>query len=341
MKIKRKAVQAKKPVVDVTPTGSTTLDLALGGGLAWGKIVNIVGDRSTGKTLLACEIVAVCKLILGDKFNHHFDDAECGFSFDTVAMYDYEMLPEDGYRSMTVEDFMTRISRSVKDAREAGIERWIGFVDSFDALSSEAEMGRHEKMKAAKEAGTKFDEGTYNLEKQRQINQFFRTELKSMLGDDYMLIVISQTRENIGVSFRKPKRHCENVLNFYSDQIIWLSETEKYRSKGRVTGISVKAQINKNKIGKPFREAFFDILFDYGVDDIAGNVDYFFDLKTDTGKSRKDKVVEWDDKTFKNRGKLIQYIDDNKQGARLKKQVVEKWNKIEDEIAPKRKPKYA
>lgn len=339
---KQKEVNKKpKPTVDLLSTGCTTLDCALGGGLAWSKVVNIVGDKSSGKTLLVSEIIAQAKRKYGDDFDWEYDDAESGFSFDTEAMYGFKMLPKDKYHSATIEDFMHHITKRTNEAKAAGKKYFIYVVDSFDALSSEAELERFHKMQKAKEEGKTYQEGTYNLEKQRKVNEFFRTELNQIFDNNYMLIVISQIRQKIGVMFgEKTYRNCEKALDFYSSQIIFLSETEKHKIKDHVVGISVKAKIKKNKIGKPFRECFFDILFDYGIDDIASCIDYVFELKTETGKTKKACKIEWDGEIFKNRGKLIQYIDDKKQEKKIAQEAIDIWNDIEKEIAPKRRSKY-
>ncbi len=342
MKISRKKKNTgPKPTVEILNSGCTPLDLALGGGFAWSKVVNIVGDKSSGKTLLTSEIIAQAKKKYGNKFDWEYDDAESGFSFDTEMMYGFDMLPKDNYHSMTVEDFMHRVSKRTAEAKAKGVKYFIYAIDSFDALTSEAEVLRFERMLKAKEEGKKIEEGTYNLEKQRKVNEFFRVELDKIFDNNFMLIVISQVRQKIGVTFGKQTyRNCEKVLDFYSSQVIFLSETEKDKHKDRVTGISVKAKIEKNKIGKPFRECNFNILFDYGIDDIASCVDYVFDLKTEKGKTRKAIDVKWDKATFKSRSKLIQYIDDNEQESLISEAATEKWNKIEEDIAPKRRPKY-
>jgi len=340
MKLERKR-NPPKPTVELLSTGCTPLDLALGGGLAWSKVVNVVGDKSTGKTLLVAEIIAQAKLKYGDDFDWEYDDAESGFSFDTKSMYGIDMLPEDDYHSITIEDFMYRVASKTAEAKLKGIKRFIYVVDSFDALTSEAELARGEKARKAREAGKAYEEGTYNLEKQRKVNEFFRTGLDNIYNNQYMLIVISQVRQKIGVIFgKKTTRQLEKVLDFFSSQIIFLSETEKQKQKGRVTGIGVKAKIEKNKIGKPFRECFFNILFDYGIDDIASCVDQIYSLKTDTGKTKMAISVQWSGTTYRSRSRLIQSIDDNNQSGTIRKQAIKKWNEIENSITPKRKSKY-
>ncbi len=103
------SILAKRPeksnqITKVT-SGSDIFDLALGGGFPIGKIINIVGDNSTGKTLLSCELIARAKQEYGDKLKWYYDDAETGFSFDTKEMYGFEIMKEECTPSYTVEDF--------------------------------------------------------------------------------------------------------------------------------------------------------------------------------------------------------------------------------------------
>ena len=73
------------PVVELTSTGSDLLDLVAGGGVPWGKMVNIVGDKSTGKTLLMSELIACAHSKYGERLRWHYDDAEAGYSFNSAV----------------------------------------------------------------------------------------------------------------------------------------------------------------------------------------------------------------------------------------------------------------
>ena len=334
-----------KSVASLSSYGCTVIDLA-SGGFPWGRIVNVVGDKSTGKTLLVSEAIAYAKHKYGDDFGHFFDDAEHAYNFDSQLMYGIDILPKNEEdRSVTIEDFMDRIERKALAAKKAGIKHFLYAIDSFDALGSDAEIERTRAKFEARAKGEKVEKGSYNLEKQRSVNQFFRT-MNDFFDDNFTLVIISQTRKTIGSLFNTRYRNCEDALNFYSSQVIWLSQVQEYTKLNRTTGICVKAFVKKNKIAKPFRTCFFDILFDYGIDDIASNVDFLLDLRTKKGSLRKLDSIDWDGEnvskktTEEMREIIIERIIEKAGGKQLSERVEEKWNRIEDEISPKRDKKY-
>ena len=83
----RKKEVKTNPTVELLPSGCTLLDLAMGGGFPWGKNTNIVGERSAGKTILTCEILAQAKKIYKESLKLEYDDSENGFSIPTEALY--------------------------------------------------------------------------------------------------------------------------------------------------------------------------------------------------------------------------------------------------------------
>ena len=101
--------------------------------------------------------------------------------------------------------------------------------------------------------------------------------------------------------------------------------------------------MTKNKIGKPFRSCFIDILFDYGVDNISTNINFLYNLKSDTGKqeeiSKTDPII-WDGEEFTNRKRLIRYIEENNQEEILNQKVKDSWAEIEEKAKPKRKKQF-
>ena len=342
-------------------SGSTSLDLALGGGFAFGKIVNFIGDKSTGKTLFALELIARAKQKYGKKLRWFYDDAEAGLSFNTQKMYGFEVLTEDDADrcSDTVDDLLVNVSRELDATKDD--EFLIYVVDSLDSLVGQEEIDiTKEKVKAAAK-GEIYEKGTFGMEKPKAMSRFFRVLKKKIKEKNCLLIVISQIRAKIGVTFgRKWTRTGGKALDFYAAQVLVLSEAEEYFSKGMSTGVCVRAKVDKNKLGKPYRMAYVEILFDYGVDDIISNLNYLFDMKTDTGKQKKPtKVVAkkgkkstedgeekkskghlWDDQYFSTIQGLALYIEENNQEVLLSDAVVDKWEDLEDSVASKRKAKF-
>ena len=350
------AVRTKeiKAVIETVDSGSTLLNLVLGGGLAKGKIINIVGDNSTGKSLLASEAIATLRKQYGKKFRWRYDDAEAGYSFNSKELYGFEMLDESKEVSDTVEDFSNNVQNELDKIKKD--ELFVYVLDSLDSLTSEAEVKRgKERRKLAKE-GKSPDVGSYDLERQKFLSQFFRQNSDKILKKNMILLIISQVRANIGVTFgNKYTRTGGKALDFYASQVIWLAEVEKLKKKKIPIGVNIKVKNTKNKIGKPFRTCYVNLLFDYGVDNIISNINYLFDLYTDMGKlkakkdqvkndDKKDKKIKpkfiWQGKGFSSVERLIKYIEGKNQEQELADAVIAKWKQLEADVAPNRKGKY-
>lgn len=336
------ATNAKKKVDKIfMPTGCTLIDLVTCGGYQAGKIINIVGDTSTGKTYLAIECIASAKQKFGKKLKWFYDNSESGFSFDTNVMYGFDVLTEamQKNRSVTVEDFSVNLHKQLKSLKSD--EYLIYVLDSLDGLSSEAERKRDKERIKAAEADKDYDKGTYAMEKQKYLSEFFRLRSAEIEDKNCLLIVISQVRHNIGVMFGEQyKRSGGKALDFYAHICLWLAVVEKIKKKNRMVAVTIKAKTKKAKISKPFRECFFDLIFDYGIDDIGSNIDFLYDLRTCTGnRSIKKEKVEWEGTEY-TRDALIKHIEENNLELQLEEKTITKWNDIEKEIATDRKSKW-
>jgi recombination protein RecA len=323
------------------PSGADVFDLTLGGGFPTGKIVNVVGDKSTGKTLMVSELISTAKKTYGKKLKWFYDDAEVGYNFNSSVLYGFEILPEDGYSSDTIEDFDFNLGEQLEKIKEG--EYLIYVLDCFDSLSSEAEIERYEEERKAREKGKKLEKGSYKLEKQKALNLFFRIMKKKIKNKNCLLVILSQVRTKINVLFgEKYYRTGDKALDHYSSLIIWLAEAEKQKKKNRVTGITIKVNVKKNKVGKPFRVCYLEILFDYGVDNLTSNLMFLYDLKTETGKNKKNmENLEWDGEEYKILKDLVEHIEKNNLEEELKSRVIKKWNDIEEAISSKdRKAKW-
>lgn len=312
--------------------GAAIIDCMLGGGYVLGRIVNIVGDRSAGKTLLAIEAFANfhMKFPKGKKryaeSEHAFDKgyAEAlGMPVDSVEFVDHKK-----ERFVTVEDFERDLTDFCERTRASG-EPGIYACDSLDALSDDAEMGR--------EIG---DKATYGAGKAKQMSEMFRKLTSKLEEANVLLIVVSQLREAIGVMFgEKYKRSGGKALDFYASHIIWLREKGKMKQTRdgveRVIGVEVHARAKKNKVGLPFRECEYPILFGYGVDDLTANVEWLLEvrrheiLREEFGISKDGYKVRIANLRNKG-GDLVREIR-----AKLREVVFREWQAIEQGFLPK------
>lgn len=356
-------------IIKCTTYGSDVFDLAAGGGAPWGKMVNIVGDNSTCKTLVASEIIAQAYWSIvrsapkseSDKWGEKtdksyekkrdtyvknilewfYDDAESGYSFDSKAIWGINIVTDEMTPSFTIEDFHINVKNKLKALPEN--KYFIYIVDSYDSLTSIEEDAYVELKMDAIENDKKI-KGTYGQSKAKGGHQFFRTLRHEIKKKNCLLIIISQVKENLegGLFGTKYIRTGGKALDFYSAQVWWLGLVEKYEKKGVKTGISIKAKNTKNKTGKPYREALFDVIFDYGMDNISSNLKYLYDLKTDTGKD-KDKIntveLEWDGAQYK-LPKLIEHIENSGLERQLTRKVQRKWHEFEESISTKRKSRF-
>ena len=334
------------------PTGPDVLDLMLGGGgMQVGKMVNIIGDKSSGKSLLASEIIAAAFKKYGAKrLKWRYDDAEAGYSFDSKRLYGLQIVDPDFTPSYTIEDFRRNLDNELRKLREGQLLIYV--LDCFDSLTTDAEVKHSKKKQKASEDGTDA-KGSYGTSKAKEMSEFFRLMRKDIKDKNCLLIIISQVRENIGVMFgEKYTRSGGKALDFYASILLWLAEVEKLYRRKTPAGVSIKARSKKNKQskGNPFRECFFQMWFDYGVDNILSSLHYLYDLYTDkgklkTGKEDEDggatvKKIKWDGKEMTVEH-AIKYIELRNQEDVLLEKITKKWDDFQASIATKgRKPRY-
>lgn len=275
------------PKIDLhfVPTGCKTLDLALGGGWAEGRIANIVGDKSTGKTLLCMEAAANFA-IKHPNGQIRYREAEAAFdrAYAEALGMPMDRVDFGDEPFETIEDLFEDLTSCIKKATHP--ELYI--CDSLDALSDRAELKRG------------MDEGTYGTEKARKLSQLFRRLVREMHSSKLTLIIVSQIRAKIGITFgRTTTRSGGRALDFYASQVLFLSQigtiSKTISSIRRPVGLTIKAKVDKNKVGLPYREATFQLSFGYGIDDVNACLSWLdeagglFELKLTTAKLKEFK----------------------------------------------------
>jgi recombination protein RecA len=299
-------------------TGLTLLDLVVGGGEGMGyptgKIVNIVGDSSSGKTFLACELIAAAHYMHGDKVRWVYDDAESGFTFDTEKLYGFKVIPDEETRvkSRTVEKWACNY-RTFLDSLE-GDQIGIYVLDTLDGLSSRQIHEQFEARYAAHKKGTEYKKGSFQMEAAKFLSQEFFKELTALTEEkNVLLVVISQVRDKIGSLFPQQERAGGKALDFYAHTALWLAHMKDITRKERPVGVVVKARTKKSKTPRPRRSCFFTLLFDYGADNTGSNLDFLFNLRTEQGElSSTSKSIQWSEESKEVTPKvLVQFIKEH------------------------------
>jgi len=307
--------------LEFIPSGCKLLDLVLGGGYPLGRIVNIVGDASTGKTLLAIEAFINFKKNYPDgKMYYHESEAafDIGYAEELGMPVDSVEFIED---VKTVEDFYSSIEKIIKQHKEEKVHG-LYVLDSLDALSDRAELERG------------ITDSSYAMTKQKKLSEIFRRIVVDIEDTKICLMIISQVRDNIGVVFgERYKRSGGKALDFYASQVLWLAEIEKlYKTVKKIKrpiGIMIKAKCKKNKISLPFRECVFPIIFGYGIDDAYASLNFL----TDVGVF-DDFCKETGVSTPKN---LLNADLNESEKAKLDDFVSKTWSSIEENFVIKRR----
>lgn len=237
------------------------------GGWALGRISNVVGDKSTGKTLQAIEATANFAIEFPDRKKNKIRYREVEAAFDTGYAQSLGMdldrveIPDDPID--TVEEFFKDLDDFIKSVPVDGAGLYI--LDSLDALSDRDEVE------------AEFGKDSYGAKKPKLLGQLFRRLVRKIEHRNIHVMIISQLRDKIGVSFgEKQSRSGGRALDFYASQVIWLANLGRIyvtrKKVKRAIGVNVRAMCKKNKVAMPFRDCDYPIVFAYGVDDLAAAV---------------------------------------------------------------------
>ena len=228
----------------------------------------------------------------------------------------------------TVESWFDHMDSTIKELTKSE-QPCLYIVDSLDALSDRAEKGRE------------IDKGSYGANKPKMIGQLFRRLTKEIERTKIHLMIISQVRDNIGVLFgEKHTRTGGKAMDFYASQILWLAQMKKLdktiRKQKRVYGVQVKAKCKKNKIGLPFRECEFPIIFGYGVDNIYSMIAWLESIDEEAAIEQLVKDLTY--KTFADLTETIKALPKPDRKAiieTLSDYCITAWQDIENRFIPK------
>ncbi len=292
--------------VEAIPTGALSLDIALGiGGVPRGRIIEVFGPESSGKTTLALHIIAEAQKTGGEAA---FIDAEhaldpvyakkLGVDIDNLIVSQ----PDTGEQALEITEALVR-----SGALDVIV------VDSVAALVPKAEIDG--------------EMGDSHMGLQaRLMSQALRKLAGAINKSKTVLIFINQLREKIGVMFGNPETTTGGrALKFYASVRMDIRKTEMLKQDGQVIGNRVRVKVIKNKVAPPFREAEFDVMYGKGISKVGNILDMAVNLD----------IVEKSGAWFSYNGQRIS------QGRENAKRYLEEHPDVMDEIEKKVRDNFA
>ena len=240
--------------VETVSTGSLGLDIALGaGGLPFGRVVEIYGPESSGKTTLTLEVIAqaqkegkVCAFVDAEHALDPVYAEKLGVNIDELLVSQ----PDTGEQALEICDMLTR---------SGAID--IIVVDSVAALTPKAEI--------------EGDMGDSHMGLQaRMLSQAMRKLTGNLKKSNTMLIFINQIRMKIGVMFGNPETTTGgNALKFYASVRLDIRRIGAVKNGDEIIGNETRVKVVKNKISPPFKQAEFQILYGQGINNLGELID--------------------------------------------------------------------
>ncbi|MEI7682765.1 MAG: recombinase RecA [Candidatus Saccharibacteria bacterium] len=285
--------------VECTPSGSLSLDLALGGGIPKGRVVEIYGPESSGKTTMTLHAIAQVQKLGGTAAfidaEHALDPAYAKrIGVDTANLLLSQ--PDSGEQALEIVETLVR-SNAVD----------LIVIDSVAALVPRAEI--------------EGDMGDAHMGLQARLMSQALRKLTSVINkSNATVIFINQIRMKIGVMFGNPETTTGgNALKFYASVRMDIRRISQIKQGDEIVGSRVRVKVVKNKIAPPFRQAEFDIMYNQGIS-VSGDV---LDLATEAD------IVEKSGAWFAYKGEKIA------QGREAAKKYLEANPKVLEEVSKK------
>jgi len=304
---------ASRMRIETSPTGALTLDLALGGGYPKGRVVEIYGPESSGKTTLTLHAIAEVQRRGGVAA---FVDAEHALDpvYAAALGVDIENLlvsqPDTGEMALEIVDQLVR---------SAAVD--IVVVDSVAALTPRAEIeGEMGDLAVGSQA--------------RLMSQAMRKITGNIGKSGCTVIFLNQLRQKIGVTYGNPETTTGgNALKFYASVRLDIRRIQTLKRGTEEYGIRAKVKVAKNKVAPPFRIAEFDILFGRGI----STVGCLLDLAEENGVVvRKGAWYSYEgDNIGQGRDNTITWLEQNPEPKeQIERQVREKLSETSDSLKP-------
>ncbi|CAK6699257.1 recombinase RecA [Synechococcus sp. CBW1107] len=304
---------ASRMRIETSPTGALTLDLALGGGYPKGRVVEIYGPESSGKTTLTLHAIAEVQRRGGVAA---FVDAEHALDpvYAAALGVDIENLlvsqPDTGEMALEIVDQLVR---------SAAVD--IVVVDSVAALTPRAEIeGEMGDLAVGSQA--------------RLMSQAMRKITGNIGKSGCTVIFLNQLRQKIGVTYGNPETTTGgNALKFYASVRLDIRRIQTLKRGTEEYGIRAKVKVAKNKVAPPFRIAEFDILFGRGI----STVGCLLDLAEENGVVvRKGAWYSYEgDNIGQGRDNTITWLEQNPEPKeKIERQVREKLSETSDSLKP-------
>lgn len=311
--IKKRGTMAKERVKRLTSAqnaekisiGDTCADIMTNGGIDIGTMLQIYGDSSSGKTLLALEIIAHAKQKFKDNLYVRYIDSENGmrFAVDSIYGYDFDKTPNfERIGARTVQEFIAQSGSFIKKLPKGKVG--IVILDSLDGVGSKEAKEDYEERIVQHDKGKEHDKPTFGLEKQKFLSANLPILMSEIEESSVLFIAISQQKEKVGQTYGAKTYTTGGASpGYYSSTRLSCKEIKDpvMTIEGRSIGAVVEIFGKKTRSDFPFRTIHVPILFSFGIDSVGSNIDFLYGLRPIEGQEKgkldtaKAAMLQWSD----------------------------------------------